>query len=236
MVVALAVDRRGRAEVISLQLPELRRPIPRFQLVDVRSLDRFGTLEKLYSEIERLGALDEVLSYLTVFGGVKDLRIVQNRRDEAFVLHAKERESSQSALEARERGSSIPAYLLGDGFKKYLQILSAFVLTRGGLVLVEEPEAFQHPRSLRMLADVLVTLSAHTQFILSTHSLEFIDLILDAIEGPPRTASLHPAEARPTLGDLVLLRMHLEGGELSAVPVSGAQVRDLRHEPAEDLR
>ena len=58
-------------------------------------------------------------------------------------------------------------------------LLLARESTGNRLLLIEEPEAHQHPRSLEFICEALVVASKSNQLFISTHSLEFLEIILE---------------------------------------------------------
>jgi ABC-type uncharacterized transport system ATPase subunit len=117
----------------------------------------------------------------------------------------------------------IPAYLAGDGLKRFLELAAAIVDTPNGVVLLEEPEAYQHPRYMTELVALLLSAAkSGTQIILSTHSIELIDLLLHAPEAEGLTY--------PTVH-----RLRLVDGKLAAVAIDrekAISARDDGHPPA----
>jgi predicted ATPase len=163
------------------------------KFVDVEAVRAGNALEDAYTRIDEAGQLGKVVKALgRSMAGLTDLRILKVGQD--FVLH--------TFFEAHP---PVPAYLAGDGFKRFLALAAAAVGTPKGVVLLEEPETFQHPRYLQELA-TLLHLAARdgTQVILSTHSLELIDLLLLAPEAEGQTypavhrTSLHEGKLRAT--------------------------------------
>jgi predicted ATPase len=180
--------------------------------VDVEAVRGTGELEDAYTRIDSAGQLDKVVKALRrSMGGLVDLRILKVGSD--FLLH--------TFFDDRP---PVPAYLAGDGFKRFLALAAAAVATPKGVVLLEEPEAFQHPRYLRELATLLL-LAAHdgTQIILSTHSLELIDLLLLAPEAEGQT---YPA----------VHRLNLHEGKLRATSLPREDAVLARESLLEDLR
>jgi len=182
------------------------------RFVDVEAVRATGSLEDAYTRVEQAGRLQDVIRALRgSMPGLTDLRILKVESD--FVLHT-----------FTEGRPPIPAFLAGDGFKRFLSIASAAGEAADGVLLLEEPESFQHPRYLRELAARLrATAARGAQVVLSTHSIELIDLLLGE-EGSPD-------DAWPTVH-----RLRLIDGELRAVAVSASDARTLRHELVEDLR
>lgn len=94
-----------------------------------------------------------------------DLRTLQ---DEIFVYQ-------------RKLDRPIPISLMGDGFREMLRIAFMSVLTRGGIAVLEEPENSLHPGFLGLATDYLsrAAVDGKTQFFISTHSLEFVQYMLE---------------------------------------------------------
>jgi predicted ATPase len=77
---------------------------------------------------------------------------------------------------------SIPATRLSDGTLRYLCLLAILCdPAPPPLICIEEPELGLHPDILPKLADLLVTASAKTQLIVTTHS----DILVDAMTERP---------------------------------------------------
>jgi predicted ATPase len=77
---------------------------------------------------------------------------------------------------------SIPATRLSDGTLRFLCLLAILLNpTPPPLICIEEPELGLHPDILPVIADLLVSASARTQLIVTTHS----DLIVDALTDTP---------------------------------------------------
>ncbi|MFS8066880.1 MAG: AAA family ATPase, partial [Byssovorax sp.] len=155
--------------------------------VDVEAVRTSGALEDAYTRLDEAGQLSKVVKSLSrSMPGLADLRILKVGTD--FVLHT-----------FFESGPPVPAYLAGDGFKRFLELAAAAVGTPDGVVLLEEPESFQHPRYLQELATLLhLAAKEGTQIILSTHSIELIDLLLHA---PAAEGQTYPAVHRMRIFD-----------------------------------
>ncbi|MBI2322923.1 MAG: AAA family ATPase [Chloroflexi bacterium] len=85
--------------------------------------------------------------------------------------------------------TALPIMVMGDGFKAGFVILA--YATRGGVLLLDAPDAFQHRKGLEVLARSLVHAAASlgSQVILSTHSLELLDLLIS--ESVEKRTGLH---------------------------------------------
>ena len=205
---AVVVDANGRCSGIYGD------PGPKHavRFVDVEAVRAVGALEDAYSTIDAAGQLPSVVKALArAMPGLTDLRILKVGAE--FLLHA-----------FFASGPPVPTYLAGDGFKRFLEVAAAVVHLDKGVVLLEEPESFQHPRYLQELATLLhLAARAGTQIILSTHSLELIDLLLLA----PEAEGL----AYPTVH-----RMRLVDGTLRATTLERESAARARDELLEDLR
>jgi len=119
---------------------------------------------------------------------------------------------------------SVPLSLVGDGIQRVLRIALELASRQSGTVLLEEPEVFQHPRSIRQTAKILrLSTRRGMQVILSTHSIELIDAILD--------------EADPIdLEQLSIYRLRLEKGQLHTSRLDGNDAKFARKQIEDDLR
>lgn len=79
---------------------------------------------------------------------------------------------------------SIPVHLGGDGIDSLVRTaLELTTAEEGDLVLLEEPEIHQHPAAIRQTARAIVgAVTRGVQIVISTHSLELIDGLLDALD------------------------------------------------------
>lgn len=76
----------------------------------------------------------------------------------------------------------VPLQSMGEGFVAQLALLAAITAAKGGLILIEEPENNLHPGYMSIVANQIIK-TAHqkkTQFVLSTHSLDFLQFLLEA--------------------------------------------------------
>jgi AAA15 family ATPase/GTPase len=130
----------------------------------------------------------------------------------------------KTALYIEYSDRAVPVGMAGDGVQSAVQVLLELArLPEGGLGLVEEPEAFQHPSALRSTAAVLVaTARRGVQVVLTTHSLELIDDLID--------------EAGGDLELVVVFNLALIDGELRSSRVAGEQARSARQDTEIDLR
>ena len=119
---------------------------------------------------------------------------------------------------------AIPAQLGGDGAYAALRISLELLAAIGGVALIEEPEAHLHPAAMMMVAKAIVNaVRGGTQVVLTTHSIEFLDCLLEAVGDD--AAEL-----------LALFMVNLRDGELVNARFGGDEVRFSRETIAEDLR
>ncbi|MEM9463448.1 MAG: ATP-binding protein [Myxococcota bacterium] len=204
-------DEQGRhtvSKVVTSDQPESE-PLA-WDFIDVDAVRASRALEDAYSAIEQAGSLPVVVDALRAsMPSLRDLRIL--KIEDEFILHL-----------FIDEGPPIPAYLAGDGLKRLLAIAASISKAAGGVVLLEEPECFQHPRYLRELVRLLANaVKSNTQVIMTTHSSDLIDLLL---------------HHEPSFEELVFQRLRLIDGELKATALRNDAARMLRDELLEDLR
>jgi hypothetical protein len=119
---------------------------------------------------------------------------------------------------------SVPVAGAGSGIYAVLRLALEVVAPPGGIVLVEEPEAHQHPTVIAQAAKVLLGAALRgVQIIASTHSLELIDALV---------ANADAAD----LERLSVIRVVLDQGLLRSSRFTGAMVATARTSIDEDLR
>ncbi len=119
---------------------------------------------------------------------------------------------------------TVPATLAGDGIHSLLRICLELTASPNGLILVEEPENHQHPAAMRQSVRAILSAVRHgTQVVLTTHSLELIDVVL-------------AESSEEDLQRLSLYHLDLANGKLVSVRSSGAEVAFARGDIERDLR
>lgn len=168
-------------------------------------------LHQTFSEVTRAGRRDAVHELLA------DL-IPDFERLEIIALTDKD-----FGLAVTRNGSSVPLGLSGDGIQAFTQLALEIAIAPKGLVLIEEPEVYQHPKAIRQSARVLLAnVRRGVQLVLTTHSLELIDALL--------------AEAGDDLGQMALFNLALEKGELRSGQRAGEEMQFARETLENDLR
>lgn len=120
---------------------------------------------------------------------------------------------------------ALPLGLEGDGVAALLQIaIEAILVEPGGLVLIEEPEVFLHPKAISVVASLLLELMREgRQIVLTTHSLELIDALLGR-------------SAEGDLDQLSLFNLRPTAGDTKVVAWQGRQIEHIREKVGDDLR
>ncbi|VVB85916.1 AAA ATPase domain protein [uncultured archaeon] len=75
----------------------------------------------------------------------------------------------------------VPIYAMGDGFKSAYITLAFLSGIENGYILCEEPENYQHPSSRDLVVKGICEAAKNNQIFISTHSLEFIDVLLSNV-------------------------------------------------------
>lgn len=170
-------------------------------------------LDRAYSEATRLGRREEIIALVReLVPALSSIEILS------------EDDGSPALYVVLGQRGAIPVGVAGDGVQAVVQLAVELAALPGGSVLVEEPEVYQHPAALRLTARVLLaTMRRGVQVILTTHSLELIDMLVE--------------EARPAdIPALSLFILALEDGALHSGRLAGDQIKAARADVAEDLR
>jgi len=182
--------------------------------VPVRLVDpgRPVPLHRLFAEVARTERRDAVYDLLRdLVEGFEQLEILVEA-DDSPILHL------------RRAGGTVPVSLSGDGVQGFVRLALEIAAAPEGLVLLEDPEVYQHPRAIWQTARALLAnVRRGVQIVLTTHSLELIDALL----------------AEATAEDLestALLNLALENGELRSVRHGGEEIAFARQELENDLR
>lgn len=121
---------------------------------------------------------------------------------------------------------AVPAGVEGEGVLAFLRLALELAGPSEGLVLLEEPETFQHPASLvRSARAMIAAVRRGMQLVLTTHSLELVDRLLDEAQ----------AQGLPT-DQLALFNLRLDAGKLLSSRFDGESVLDGRRILDQDLR
>lgn len=111
-----------------------------------------------------------------------------------------------------DRTESLPLSFMGDGLKALLKLSFMAPLVKNGIVLFDEPEASMHLGYIDILAKEILLNSKDSQFFISTHSLEFLNRILEKAEKCDKIDSVRILRLR-RLSDGFIEREILSGRE-----------------------
>ncbi|MGA2498762.1 MAG: AAA family ATPase [Tepidisphaeraceae bacterium] len=198
-------------------LPTMRiEDVASVRLIDAASgsVQREGQarpLAEIYTDAAERGALPHVREIL--------IQLLPNLRDLDLLAPG-----NRPTVYLQFANRMHPVELAGDGVQALLRQVLELASPAGSVVLMEEPEVHMHPAAMRQAAKaILAAVRQKVQVILTTHSLEFIDLLL--------------AEAAESdLGNLSTYSLALRDGQLIAVRRNGEDTRFSRQEIGGDLR
>lgn len=189
---------------------EVKQVLP-VRLVDPRPGGVHQALSRSYSDAAEAGLLTEVTDILKVV--VPGLTGVLNLSDDA----------NYGLVHIVFADHSVPVAVAGDGVQTLVQVCFSLAQMPGSTVLLEEPEATQHPRSIyQCAAAISAAVLRGVQVILSTHSLELIDGLRATL-----------ADSLPMLS---VYHLDLSDGEIRSVRYTGHEVAVARDAIGEDLR
>ncbi|MHB2019147.1 MAG: AAA family ATPase [Candidatus Xenobia bacterium] len=185
--------------------------VPEVRIVEAPGANLEAPLDQLYSEAVTLGRRREAKQILkSVVPALDDLEILT--------------EAGSPILHVVFNDHSVPIALAGEGIYALTRLTLELATRRCGVVLLEEPEIHQHPAALRLCARVIwATVERDIQVILTTHSLDLIDMLLAEA----------PADK---LDRLSVFRFRLDNGRLLSSQTVGADVALSRTEIQDDLR
>lgn len=186
--------------VSDIRLVETDRNNPQALLVDL-----FSTILDQGRREEARGILGDVLTGVTnveigTYNGVPRLQIVYPDR-------------------------SVPLALAGDGVQSLARLSLELASRAEGVVLLEEPEVHLHPAAIGQSAKaILAAVRRNIQVIISTHSLELIDRLLNEVQDDEELAKLS------------LFGLKLDNGCLKSSHLEGSDISLMRTQVETDLR
>jgi AAA15 family ATPase/GTPase len=188
-------------------------------LIDNKSQSYQRKLYEIYSDVARNGGKEYMNNLLReVIPGFSNVEIL-TETNKSTSQHA-------TVLNIVFSGTagSVPVSLAGDGIHALIRMALEIQLSNG-LALIEEPEAHQHPATIRQIARaVFASVRLGNQVILTTHSMELIDQLLENATEPT------------DLEKLSVFWMKLDSGELKTIRIPGEDVIFERETLGKDLR
>ncbi len=148
-------------------------------------------LKKLYQNLTKNGKLLEIINIIkeriTYF---EDIREINNH----FLVFLKELEKP------------IPLESMGDGFIAQLTLLFAIANLKKGVILMEEPENNLHPGYMSLVANQIIqtAVQGDFQYFISTHSLEFLQFLLEANSELVKIVRMYRCDDKPMIDYEVL--------------------------------
>ena len=120
-----------------------------------------------------------VRNYLADFG-FEAIEKITNALTERLELEEKLKyiEERKGKLYFVFKTKSVPFEYIGDGAKIVFIIYAICSYLSEGLILIEEPEVHQHPKSLELIAEAIAYSAKSNQIFIATHSLEFLEMLL----------------------------------------------------------
>ncbi len=169
-------------------------------------------LEQSFSAVTRSGRRKQVYELIgSLVPGFEELTILVE-------------DDGTPRLYVTSDGRSVPVGLAGDGVQAFVQLALEIAVAPDGLVLIEEPEVYQHPATLRQTAGLLLAnVRRGVQIVMTTHSLELIDAIVSEAGDAQRD-------------QLALYNLALRDGVLSSGRRSGEDMTFARQTLENDLR
>lgn len=152
---------------------------------------------------------------------VSNLQILRPRLTSIESLAIGERD--EPFMFEKDPRAVFPVAYAGDGFRRSLLLASAFAKARGGLVAIDEPEAFAHPSLFEAVCKLIAKASlAGTQVVMATHSLEFVSALLREFSG--------------SLDRTAVIGLSMENRRIDSVLIPGADAERRVLELGHDLR
>jgi AAA15 family ATPase/GTPase len=176
-------------------------------------------LPELWTAVDSRGERSEVLKLLhLVDPTIEDIRISVDKTQRA-VIRVQTPRNELSPLECE-----------GAGFAKSLLLASAVVVVKDGMLLIDEFDSSLHVGIQRPVADFLLKAASRhrVQLYISTHSLETLDMLLDAFES---SQGLFSNE-----NDCRVIQLRRQGNDTSIRNYGFPEARKMREELGIDLR
>ncbi len=133
----------------------------------VLGLQRASSVESIYKLYDRLVELGKINSAIEVI-----------KRSVPYIIDIRKTESDKIYVLSSLTTKPIPLTSMGDGFISLLEIAFSSGFIDDGVILLEEPELYLHPGFARIASETILHNSESKQFIITTHSLDFITDIL----------------------------------------------------------
>ena len=182
---------------------------------------------KLVADLSRTSSLAyvrEIYDFAVEKGLIKE--IVEFLKERIPYIADINRTAEDIYITFSENKRSLPLSSMGDGFISLLRLGFLVALTRGGVIVWEEPENHLHPKFLEILAEAIVSYAEDAQFFIGTHSLDLLNYVLEKA-----------AESKK-LKEINIIRLHYRGDTktVEAEVMDGLSAKDEIDEIGTDLR
>ncbi len=209
----LYMDDSGRYNVIEVE--EFKGKSISSIFIDWVIVESYGEPEEIYSLLINrygIGFKKQLIKVLRNIAGIESVEPLK--------------EAGRTILYAVFSDYAMPIYYLSDGVKYTLINLLLLLSVKKGVIFIEEPEVHQHYRLLKILTKAMVDSikDLGNQVFVSTHSLEFIDLLVDMVKK-------HGLE-----NETSFYRLRLDDGVLKASCYEFSVVEKLRKDIEYDFR
>lgn len=123
--------------------------------------------------------LRELQKRLAING--KLLNLIKNLREKIYYLEDIRQIDNQFLIFFKGIDKPLPIESTGDGFRAELSMFSAIATMDKGIIIMEEPECRLHPGFIDSVVKEIIRTAEdeQIQYFISTHSLEFIEYLLD---------------------------------------------------------
>jgi predicted ATPase len=153
-------------------------------------------------------------------------RIIENLSNRVTYFQDIRKTDEGLQIFLNNQNNPLPISSMGDGFKSLLRLSFMNGLLDNGVIILEEPEVSLHPGFLFVLCEAILINLKELQFFISTHSIDFIRIILQI------------AEWNNLLDEIQIIRMHpqSDGQEIDIEVIEGIEAKDEIEEIGRDLR
>lgn len=181
---------------------------------------KFVSFSRFESSVRLIDDIDKVLE-LNLRQELIDILKLFDDKINNFEIVGKDRTIK---LFKENQNMPLTLYDYGNGMYKAFSIAASALLSKDGILLVDEIEAGIHNKALRDFIEKLLNVCSlyHVQVFLTTHSLESIDIILE--------------ECQSRLNDVSIYHIRNKEKQTVAKKYSGEKLFTLRNEIGFDVR
>jgi hypothetical protein len=129
---------------------------------------------RIFSYLKRYGILKEFTAEMAeAFPGVSEIDVVPYP------------DGTQGPVYVEMGDRRLPLFVFGDGMRRWFYLLGHMLVSKNGVHCIEEIDFAFHPAAQRDLSRLLIRYAEQyeNQLFLTSHSIEFADIFLDALYG-----------------------------------------------------